>query len=76
VFILASVRLTNKNNSFSEWNYNEYKKVKCFIKLLPSSLQVWVSLAAQTVKHLPAMQGPGFNPWVRKIPGEGNGNPL
>ena len=31
---------------------------------------------AQTVKNLPAMQKFGFNPWVRKIPGEGNGNPL
>ena len=30
------------------------------------------------VKNLPAMQetfrSHGFNPWVRKIPGEGNGN--
>ena len=31
---------------------------------------------AQTVKNLPAMQKFGFNPWVGKIPGEGNGNPL
>ena len=32
------------------------------------------------VKNLPAMQETsrrhGFNPWVRKIPGEGNGNLL
>ena len=29
------------------------------------------------VKNLPANAGePGFNPWVRKIPGEGNDNPL
>ena len=29
----------------------------------------WVSLVAQTVKHLPAVQGgPRFNPWVGKIP--------
>ena len=33
-------------------------------------------LVAQMVKNLPAMRGPGFNPWVRKIPGEGNGYPL
>ena len=26
------------------------------------------SLAAQTVKNLPAMQRPRFDPWVRKIP--------
>ena len=23
---------------------------------------------AQMIKHLPAMQGPGFNPWAGKIP--------
>ena len=32
-------------------------------ELLPASL------VAQLVKNLPAMQGPGFNPWVGKIPG-------
>ena len=26
------------------------------------------SLVAQTVKNLPTMQRPRFNPWVRKIP--------
>ena len=25
-------------------------------------------VVAQTVKNLPAMQGHGFNPWVRKTP--------
>ena len=29
----------------------------------------WASLMAQAVKNLPAMQRPGFNPWVGKIPG-------
>ena len=28
------------------------------------------------VKNLPEMQETGFDSWVRKIPGEGNGNPL
>ena len=28
------------------------------------------------VKNLPACRRPGFDPWVRKIPGEGNGNSL
>ena len=28
------------------------------------------------VKRLPAMQETWFYPWIRKIPGEGNGNPL
>ena len=27
-----------------------------------------VSLVAQMVKNLPAMQGPRFNPWMGKIP--------
>ena len=29
---------------------------------------VRASLVAQMVKNLPAMQSPGFNPWVGKIP--------
>ena len=28
----------------------------------------WASLMAQLVKNSPAMQRPGFNPWVGKIP--------
>ena len=36
----------------------------------------WASLAAQTVKNLPAIQETSVDPWVGKIPGEGNGNPL
>ena len=31
---------------------------------------------AQLVKNLPAMQRPGFEPWVGKTPGEGKGYPL
>ena len=31
-------------------------------------LQYWVSLVAQMVKNLSAMQRPGFYPWVGKIP--------
>ena len=31
----------------------------------------WVSLVAETVKNLPAMQETGFDPWVRKIPWRG-----
>ena len=34
------------------------------------------SPVAQMVKNLPAKWGPRFNPWVGKIPGAGNGNPL
>ena len=34
------------------------------------------SLVAQMVKDLPAMLETRFDPWVRKIPGEGSGNPL
>ena len=31
----------------------------------------WVSLVAETVKNLPAMQETRFDPWVRKIPWRG-----
>ena len=34
------------------------------------------SLVAQRVKNLPAIRRLGFDPWIGKIPGEGNGNPL
>ena len=35
-----------------------------------------VSLVAQSVKNLPAVQETGFNPWVGKTPEGGHGNPL
>jgi len=35
----------------------------------------WASLVDQMVKRLQCGR-PGFDPWVGKIPGEGNGNPL
>ena len=31
-------------------------------------MDIWASLVAQMVKNSPAMQEPGFNPWVGKIP--------
>ena len=34
-------------------------------------LLLWASLVSQTVKNLPAMGRPGFEPWVRKIPWRG-----
>ena len=33
-------------------------------------------LVTQMVKNLPARQETWLSPWVEKIPGEGNGNPL
>ena len=38
------------------------------ITCIPMYTPLGVSLVAQTVKSLPAMQAPGFNPWIRKIP--------
>ena len=32
--------------------------------------------SGSVVKNTPAMQGRGFNPWIRKTPWEGNGNLL
>ena len=46
---------------------------------LPHSLKIRyhrASLVAQMVKNLPAVQETRFDPWVGKIPGEGNGNSL
>ena len=34
------------------------------------------SLVAQTVKNVSEHRRPGFDPWVGRSPGEGNGNPL
>ena len=42
-------------------------------------LFVWkscISLVAQLVKNLPAMQETWLDSWVRKIPWKGNGNPF
>ena len=36
---------------------------------------LWASLVVQRLKRLPAIR-PGFDPWVGRSPGEGNGNPL
>ena len=35
-----------------------------------------LSKVAQMVKRLLQCGRPGFDPWVRKFPGEGKGNPL
>ena len=35
-----------------------------------------VSLVAQTIKIGPQCERPGFDPWLGKIPGEGNSDPL
>ena len=39
-----------------------------YLKKKKSSGVVWASLMAQIIKNLPAVQIPGFNPWVGKIP--------
>ena len=43
-------------------------------KCLNISASLLFSLVAQMVKNLPALQE--FDPWVRKVPWEGKGNPL
>ena len=40
----------------------------CLSVQIWTPLLLWTSLVAQTVKHLPTMWRPGFDPWVRKIP--------
>ena len=59
------------------------------VAFLPSSDKGWHSglaprhqlalfsmLVVWTVKNVPVVQIPGFSPWIGKIPGEGNGNPV
>ena len=45
------------------------------MELMTSHL-TWASPTAQQVNNPPAMQEMRFDPWVGKIPGEENGNPL
>ena len=48
------------------WGEETERQVR---RLLCSKLvDQWASLVAQTVKNLPEMRGPRFNPWVEKIP--------
>ena len=42
----------------------------------PRSSVLWASLVAQTVRICLQCRRPGFDPRGKKIPGEGNGNPL
>jgi len=39
-----------------------------FFIILNTFIIVWASLLAQLVKNPLAMWGPGFNPWIGKIP--------
>ena len=45
------------------------------LNISPVSLS-WASQVAWMVKSMLAMWETRFDPWVGKIPGEGNGNPL
>ena len=47
---------------------------RCHIYLTYTQRQA--SLLAQTVMILLQYRTPGFDPWVRKVPGEGNGYSL
>ena len=54
---------------YSSWGAKSQTQLSDFHSLTQS--WKWVSLEAQVVKNLPATletQGPGFNPWVGKIP--------
>ena len=57
------------------WLWQHPVSVCVFAYLIMRTLVIWfrahpmgASLVAQTVKNLPAMQRPEFDPWVRKIP--------
>ena len=66
------------------WRATVHGVMKSWTRLKQLSMHaherdVWVSLVAQGVKHLPASQemwGCRVSPWVGTIPGDGNGDPL
>ena len=45
-----------------------WKKLNKAQTNLKKSYVHWASLVAQLVKNLPAVQRPGFSPWVGKVP--------
>ena len=51
------------------------KETHTSVYLLKVSKICGASLVAQMAKNLPATQRPGFDLWVGKIPGGGNGHP-
>ena len=74
-------RLIGRLNSLHTWGTPDIFQVfnLAYLHLIPHSSPVrttllsikWgngTSLVVQAVKNLPAMQKPGFDPWVRKIP--------
>ena len=62
VHIAVSLCCTAGTNTTLQNNYTPIKKL-------------WASLVAQTVKNLPAMRRPRFDPKVRKIPWYTSGLP-
>ena len=72
VYISWYVILKNLNLFWGLWETNKGLSVKWLNQIC---VLVWVFSMTQTVKNL-QWGGPGFNPWVDKIPGDANGNPL
>ena len=69
------------HNTRQPWskNYFTFPLHYCrlsYLKINLTVLLLWASLVAQMVKILLQCRRPRFDPWVRKIPGEGNGTLL
>ena len=45
-----------------------FKSHLCLYGYIHIHIYGWTSLVAQLVKNPPAMWGPGFDPWLQKIP--------
>lgn len=62
----------NRFWTVSNWKPVHYDRI--LKKVFPSQDQVWlkmINIVAETVKNLTAVRRPRFDPWVKKIPGEG-----
>ena len=70
----SSIKKKEKLLGSNRQSMMQESKFHDLFKILSNNL---ASLVAQLVKSVCLQCGrPGFDPWVEKIPGEGNGNPL
>ena len=78
--LLLSYTRPNERRCGAEWELNFFSGVlNCNTLTCPFIGSINISrssVVAQMVKRLPAMRETRFDPWVGKIPGEGNANPL
>ena len=72
---MGSIFKQNKETTLEMPHFGGTERQSCFPFIHCLTLS-WVSLIAQLVKNLPAMQDPGSIPGLGRSPGEGKGYPL